>query len=365
MRTSLFNVLILYLSSLFIQINTVNAEEVTLLDQSLVPVKSRSVAERNKAISLALQNVVLKNAGSVTALNNPSIMAKIKSPNSLIRQFGYDEIDGKLFLKVNFDHKRIISLLREVKLPVWGKQRPLTLIWLVEEINGDRQIVNDSSLLDTRQFFKHEAETKGVPLLFPLMDLDDNMQISVNDVRGMFVAQVDTASQRYQTDYFVLASMSPSADGVELSVSLFVKGSEQQGGIPLVSKWQVVTDTRAAVTEIISSISDYYVGRYAITDTGVQLNSSVTFVDITEMKQLVAIEKYLNQLSAVKAVNVSQLQGTSVQYHLSLFGTLDDLHRLMVLDPRVMETKSGYQSKHDSSDTGSVQFKELEYHWCD
>lgn len=132
------------------------------------------------------------------------------------------------------------------------------------------------------------------------------------------------------------------------------------------SKRQIVTDTRAAVTEIISSVSDYYVSRYAIADSGDKLNALVSFVDITEMKQLVAIEKYLNQLSVVKEVSVSQLHSTNVQYHLSLFGTLDDLHRLMVLDPRVIQTQSEYQSEDDSShidDTDSAEFKELEYHW--
>lgn len=79
----------------------------------------------------------------------------------MIRQFGYDEIDGKLFLKVNFDHKRILALLRAAELPVWGKQRPLTLIWLVEEGNDERQIINDASLVDSRQFLHKKLKAKG------------------------------------------------------------------------------------------------------------------------------------------------------------------------------------------------------------
>ncbi len=367
MLKTLFKASILYSSCLFIQFNSLNAAEVTQLDQSLVPVETRSAAERKKAISLGLQHVILKNSGSAAALSNPSVKAKVKSPNSLIRQFGYDEVDGELLLKVNFDHKRILELLREAQLPVWGKQRPLTLVWLVEESSGERKILNDASPVESRTLFQKDAEAKGVPLLFPLMDLDDNMQISVSDVRGMFVNQIELASQRYQADYFVVASMTPNADGVEYSVSLFSKGAEQGGTTPLVSKQQQVSDTEAAVNGIISTVSEYYVSRYAIADSGEQLTSSVTFVDITEMKQLVAIEKYLKQLSAVKAVHISQLQGTSVKYALELFGTLDDLHRLMALDPRIIETSGGYQGDIGSDDNlnslDPTLVNELEYRW--
>ena len=368
MLKTLFKASILYTSCLLIQLNVVNAAEVSILDESLVPVETRSSAERNKGISVALQNVILKNSGAKTALTNPIVMAKVSSPNTLISQYGYQEIDGELFLKVNFDHKRILELLREAQLPVWGKQRPLTLIWLAEDLDGERNILNDASLLDTRQLFKQEATAKGVPLLFPLMDLDDNMQISVNDVRGMFVEQIEQASQRYQADYFVVASMSPNANGVEYSVSLFAKGNdEQEMKTPLVTHRQVAVDASAAVTGIISTVSEYYVSRYAIADSGEQLNSTVTFVDISEMKQLVEIEKYLKQLSAVKAVNVSQMLGTRVTYNLELFGSLDDLHRLMALDPRVFKTGTvikGDMNRYENIEDPVIgQDKTLEYRW--
>lgn len=367
MLKTIFKASILYASCLLIQLNTVHAAEVTILDESLVPVETRSSAERNKGIYVALQNVILKNSGAKTALTNPILMAKVKYPNTLISQYGYHEVDGKLFLKVNFDHKRILELLREAQLPVWGKQRPLTLIWLVEDLDGERSILNDASLLDTRQLFKQEAAVKGVPLLFPLMDLDDNMQISVNDVRGMFVNYVEQASQRYQADYFVVASMRPNVNGVEYSVSLFAKDTDQEGvTTPLVTRRQVVADASAAVTEIISTVSEYYVSRYAIADSGAQLNSSITFVDITEMKQLLEIEKYLKQLSAVKAVNVSQMIGSSVTYNLALFGTLDDLHRLMALDPRVFETGTVIRgdNRYENIEEPVIgQDQTLEYRW--
>lgn len=315
--------------------SNVIAAEVSQLDQTLVPVESRSVAERRKATSLGLKEVILKNSGTQAAISHPNIQAKVKDPSSLLRQFGYQELEGELYLQLNFDHQRIIKLLRDAQLPVWGKQRPLTLIWLVENDVGKREIINDASQLPARALFQSASESGGVPMLFPVMDLDDNMNVTINDIRGMFVDQVATASQRYQSDYFVMASVDTRAEQVSYNFALYPRGSSEAVLSPLISKTNLVKDLDAAVIEISTAISEYYVGRYAIADTGTDLNSYVTFVDITEMKQIVEIEKYFKQLSAVKSVQLTQLQGTHITFKLDLFGTEDDLHRLMQLEPRV------------------------------
>ena len=335
MLKTLLNSLILLASCLLLQAKMANAAEVSKLDESLVPVDSRSATERKQAISTGLKSVILKNSGSKSALAHSSIAAMVKQPTPLISQFGYQERDGELYLQVSFDHKRIIRLLREAQQPVWGKQRPLTLVWIVEDIPGERVIVNDESLLESRDLFQAESEDKGVPLLFPLMDLDDNMKVSANDIRGMFADQVAGASQRYQADYFVMASIDTTAEPLKYNLALYPLGRGEPMHTPLVSKRDAVGDINTAVAEMISTVSEYYVGRYAIVDTGAEIDSHVDFIDITDMKQLVSIEKYLKQLSAVKSVQLTQLNGTRARYTLELFGTEEDLHRLMNLEPRV------------------------------
>lgn len=335
MLKTLLNSSIFCAGYLLLHTNLVSAAEVYQLDETLVPVESRSVAQRQKAISIGLREVVLKNSGTKASISHPSVQAKVKNPSSLLSQFGYKEIDGELFLQVSFDHQRIIQLLRDAQLPVWGKQRPLTLIWLVEDDAEARQIVNDESVLDSRELFQSAAESNGVPLLFPIMDLDDNMNVTLNDIRGMFVEPVARASQRYQADYFVMASIDTRGKAVKYNFALYPKSSGEILHKPLMSKSKLVNDIDTAVKEIIAGVSEYYVGRYAIADSGSTLNSYVTFVDITELKQLVEIEKYFKQLSAVKSVQLTQLQGTSAKFTLDLFGTEDDLRRLMKLEPRV------------------------------
>lgn len=323
-------------SSLFIT-SPLLAAVSTALDESTVAVEDRSRTLRSKALKTALQDVILKNSGSEAALSHPVILESLKNPSSLTTQFGYQEADGELLLNVSFDHSKIIALLRQAQLPVWGKQRPTTLFWLAQSDMTDRMIISDSSDSELRQVFNDFTQARAIPSVFPLMDLDDSMNISVNDVRGLFVEPVALASARYQPDYFVLASIDTVNEQTRYAFSLYQTQTDDALLTPLVSKRAEVTSADDAAAQILSAVSEYYAGRYAIADSGEANTTNIRFVDIANRKQLVDIEKYLLQLSAVSAVSLVSLNGLSVEYQLNLFGTKEDLHRLMKLESRIDE----------------------------
>ncbi|MCE9678561.1 DUF2066 domain-containing protein [Shewanella sp. AS1] len=315
---------------------SVQAQERLQLDESNVKVEDRTSQTQQNALQQALRNVVLKNAGSQSVLSNPTIASAIKSPTNFIRQFGYQENEGQLYLHVSFDLQKVVRLLRDAQLPVWGTQRPLTLFWLVQD-EDERTILNDESTTETRAFIRELAGERGVPTLLPIMDLDDRMKITANDVRGMFVDHVVNASARYGTDYFVMASIEPSDNGERRSytMALYPVRGDNALFTPLTQASGAAADTDSALEQIYSAISEYYAGRYAVADTGESLMTQLNFVQITERKQLVDIEHYLGQLTAVKRVTLTRLQGDSAIFSLQLFGTEADLSRLLNLESKV------------------------------
>ncbi|PKH56868.1 DUF2066 domain-containing protein [Shewanella sp. Choline-02u-19] len=315
----------------------VTAAEVSKLDESLVAVESRANNLRSQAIKQAFKEVVLKNTGTRSALSHPDVVKQLASASSLMTQYGYQELDGELFIQVNFDHKRLISLLRQAGLPVWGRQRPLTLVWLVEDVEDDKSILSDASSSTTRDAFNTQSANRGVPLVFPLMDLDDAMQVGVNDIRGQFTDNVANASLRYQSNYFIMATIEPQGAVLRYQMALYPRERADDASqlTPLISANGEVSTVEQAVTAITAAASEYYVGQYAIADSGEKLTAKVAFTDVSQMKQLVEIEKYLNQLSAIKTVSVARIEGMTVEFNVALFGNEDDLHRLMKLDPRI------------------------------
>ncbi|QYJ87718.1 DUF2066 domain-containing protein [Shewanella mesophila] len=327
---------VFYMTLLVMSVNLASASELLQLNESAVKVENRTTQTKNDALKQAFKNVLLKNSGSPNAFSVPSIAAAINNPTAYIRQFGYQEIDGQLYLNVSFDHQKIIKLLRDEQLPVWGKQRPLTLFWLSQEQHGERAVVSDASILESRRYIGELTAELGVPVLLPIMDLDDSMLVSVTDIRGMFADQVAVASARYNSDYFVMASIDAAADSqVSYSMVLYPTVSGDALFNPLAQRSGTALDANAAINEIFTALSEYYVSRYAVADSGESLMTQLIFTDITERKQLVDIEKYLAQLSAVKSVRLTQLRGVSAEFSVQLFGTEDDLFRLLKLESKI------------------------------
>ncbi|MGL4475584.1 MAG: DUF2066 domain-containing protein, partial [Shewanella sp.] len=330
----LFMVLNTYLWS-----NFANAVVVQQLNQAVVPVTDRSADARKVALADALKQVIIKNTGNPNALTNPLVQAQINDPDAILRQFGYLQIEGQLAVTASFDERRLISLLREANVPIWGKQRPLILMWLANDdqqaTQEPRQLVGDESSLTIRKDFKQQGQDAGVPLLFPVLDLDDMMLVSVTDVAGGLTGNIAQASLRYGADYFAITSVLADATGWTYRLALYKQASadETQGAIvPLLS------DSGSAVTEleasqaIISKISQFLVQRYAVADNGEGTRLQLQVGGLSNLEDMHKLQTYLQQLSVVKQITLSELKPSAAIYQISLFSNEQDFQRLLALE---------------------------------
>ncbi|GGM92207.1 DUF2066 domain-containing protein [Shewanella xiamenensis] len=332
--------LVAFLYCLF-TVNSLQAVEVSKLDEADVPVTSRAVPERNSALKTALEKVIIKNTGTARSLDNSVIQSQLANPDALLSQFGYVEQNGQLLLKANFEHRRIVSLLRQAQLPVWGTQRPLTLFWVAMPGEGDTILLSDSSTSTERQAFSSFSDERGIPVLLPILDLDELMGINPNDVKGMFADIVASVSGRYQADFLALVAIEPAGNLVRYRLNLYSKTTIDSLTPPLFSFNGSAENSAQAITAMMAALGDYYFTKYAIADSGEQVGASVTFVNIDKMAQVVEVEKYLKQLSAVKNATLSRIQGNTVTFSLDLFGSQTDFERLLSLEPRISVVAPG------------------------
>ncbi|MGL5407221.1 MAG: DUF2066 domain-containing protein [Shewanella sp.] len=316
-------------------VNSLHAVEVKTLAEAEVPVSSRAIPERNKALKSALEQVVIKNTGSAQSLNNSIIQAQLANPDSLLSQYGYVEQNGQLLLRASFEHRRVVALLRQAQLPVWGTQRPLTLFWIALPGEGESILLSDSSTLGERQQLKSLSDNRGIPHLLPILDLDELMGINPNDVKGMFADIVASVSGRYQADFLALVAIEPAGGQLRYRLNLYTKASIDSVTPPLFSFNGTAQTVEQGLTAMMGALADYYFSKYAIADTGAQVGANVTFGNLETMAQLVEVEKYLKQLSAIKHITLSRIQGNTVTFSLDLFGSETDLERLLSLEPRI------------------------------
>ncbi|ABM00123.1 DUF2066 domain-containing protein [Shewanella amazonensis] len=314
------------------------AVQVSRLNEADVAVSSRSSAELEQAIKDALAKVLVKNSGSTETLVNAEVQSLIAQARSVLSQYGYVENDGRLYVRASFDNTRVTSTLRSAQLPVWGKQRPLTLLWLATDGEGEKVLLGDQSDLAIRSQFNDASAQAGVPLLFPLLDLDDMMAANINSVRGFFADEVAQASRRYQSDFFALATLEAAGSGYEYRLALYPRQAQSDIATPLQSVTQVegsADNLDSAISAILSGMSSFYVSRYAVTGTSQESETELVFTGVDRLKAVVDIETYLGQLSMVKSARLVSIEGDSLRFALTLFGSEDELRRTLALEPRL------------------------------
>jgi len=182
------------------------AARVAGLYETEIPVAGSEAAQRNRAIGDALKQVLTKVTGS-RKLNRLKGIDKLhKQAPGYVLQYSYrmdsaaDGEPAQRYLRVSFDPGAINRLLQQQGLPVWSENRPTILIWLGSEQKGRRSLLQPDPESPVVAGMQQAARERGLPILFPLMDLEDQAQLQVADLWGDFEGNIRTASERYSPD---------------------------------------------------------------------------------------------------------------------------------------------------------------------
>ena len=85
------------------------------------------------------------------------------------------------------------------------------MAWVLVE--GDDTIIDAASMHPIAVAMKNSATEFGVPLVFPLMDIDERLDVRPMLLRGLFFDALRRASRRYDSDFILLGRVSADASG--------------------------------------------------------------------------------------------------------------------------------------------------------
>jgi hypothetical protein len=299
-----------------------------------VPIQDQSEAARSRGFEQALREVFVKVSGDSRVRSDPELDAILRRAPRYVREFSYtthaplDSSGGtpSLWLRVSFDGTSVDRLLRESGLPVWGKERPSTLLWLAVQGGRERSIVGSDSNASLLESITKAAEVRGVPVLLPLMDLEDRSRVNFADFLGGFDENVLAASERYGADATLIASLSRRNSG-----SWHGRFTLRSVGLQE-SRELNAGSADALIRSGIDFMADQLASQYAYSsqearETTVVLQ--VTGVDaLTDYARVLA---YLNGLSPVSSVEPRSLAPGSVGYTMTVRGGRADLQRVIAL----------------------------------
>jgi hypothetical protein len=308
-----------------------HAAVVKNLYQAQVPVANQSAQERYSAAQAALQTVLVKVSGSTSVLKNPILQKNIFRANSYIEQYSYGDNSANdpampYSLNVHFLPASVNKLLVQALAPVWGKDRPLIILWISTTTNGTEHLIGANDPTNIANAFQMAANTRGLPIVFPLLDNTDTQQVSLADVKNGNLAAVSQASIRYGSNAIVMVQCDTSNSAEIKSHWIFSFNGEQS------TQDFTGSSVNAIASEGINALAEILASQLSVVDTGSKNGIPIKIDGINDINQLAAAQRYLQQLSIIKSISIVSIQPTSVLFNLTLVNDVGTLQKIIATD---------------------------------
>lgn len=347
---------------LLIAIEMVEAANVTDLFEAEVPVEGQGAEQREEAIQAAFVQMLIKVTGNRNIGSRSEIKVDISQAQRYVQQYRYrlasfqtdvmtndatgaagkvklkqigkDEINTQTqpsrLLKVTFDQQAVSGLLRERRLPVWSANRPAPLVWLGLEQNRKRRLMLPERDVELMTVLRQTAEQRGLPLIFPLMDLEDQNSLQIPDLWGSFEPNIRLASKRYNPDLIIAARLTQ------------VSGNRWQGKWDLyqtgrVSHWTSEGQNRAQIAaDGLQYAADLIATRLAPMQAGTEFKQIYMKVrGIDSLQDYVEVTRYLRSQGLMQQMRVALVEPEAVTYAFSISGSIHDLEQSLSLSSTI------------------------------
>ncbi|MFT5134235.1 MAG: hypothetical protein ACI9SC_002709 [Gammaproteobacteria bacterium] len=319
------------------------------LYEAEVPVVDQSERVRNEGLQTAFRLVLIKLTGDRQAAGRTALLPLLKQAQNYLQQYRYRQVavtqqtaSGEIVnsmetrLWVKFDENNLNQALRGLSVPIWGKERPSTLVWIAVEDGEGRSLIGLEEGPEYVQAISQRAEKRGIALIYPLLDLDDNAALRASDVWGGFTQPIFDASSRYNADIILTVTIASPVSGLwEAHWSTYIDNQ--------MANWTGESDLlEALLDEGIDNLADILATQFSPTTSSVGINQVILSVsDINNAEQYAIVLKYLSSLNSVSDVEVVQVEKSRVTFVVGAHGGELAVSQAIELG-RILEAISSY-----------------------
>lgn len=328
-----------------------SAVPVDELYDARVPVADQSDAERERALREALAQVIRRVTGDRTVHAWADTTPLLNRAGQLVLRYGYESVpdaDGNepaLILTARFDGRSLERALLEAGLPVWGSDRPMHLLWIALAGPAGGELLGQEDAADQLAPLLAAARDRGLPVMLPLLDLEDRAQLRPEDLRDARTDRILTASARYGAGQIVTAWLE-RAGGIWAGYWTLLDATGP------VDAWTVRdTDLARVLDEGLQMLADRQAARLAVRGLTAAQIVPMRVDGVTGLDDYARVMAHLSSLNAAQAVDLIEAEGDSLLLRLRVRGTADVLiHELAargVLRPR--HEPAGNPADHSST----------------
>lgn len=300
-----------------------------------IPVKSQSESDRSRAAALGLKEVLVRMSGTDQVIQSPSIREALRQPLAHLEQFQYEQSRDDMgtmreYLVMSFSPAVIEGLLREAQQPFWPTNRPEVLVWLVEDSPDLGKIQVNNKKNPMLASIQQAARVRGVPIRYPLLDLEDQMNLTAEQAWTLDEEALLQAAARYRAETLLVGRYAQTAGGRWMVSWQFYHRGEWQ------SYESRGEDVEAIGFEAINPLADHLANLYAIIPgvegedmTATQVQGIDSFRDFRRMLD------YLENLAVVGHYEVVSVADDTLLLNIRMTGSVEQLQNVLALDGKM------------------------------
>lgn len=274
----------------------------------------QDAAGQDAAFLEALKAVAVRVSGQRDAASR--LGPNVGNPRQYAQRFGSKD----RMLQVGFDSVAIDRLLSAAGLPLWGRERPATLVLLnIREANGSSRWADEQFGSAEREAVSRVARQRGLPLIWPTLDAQEQTRILQAGLNSAALLQV---AARFGANATLLG-FAQRGNGNSLSVRWVLAAEDG------------ATELESVLEEGVHLAADTFARAYAASGSTVD-NVLVEISGISNLAAYAAAVNYLEGMTLVRGVSLERMAGDTMRLRLAVRGDATTLRRAVALDKRLV-----------------------------
>ena len=316
------------------------AVKVDGLYQGQVPVAGKDEEGRAVALGEALRQVVGKLTG-IASPSGPLVDAAVAEPQRYLQQFQYRDTpraDLPFALWARFDREAVDGILHDAGLPRWSAERPGILAWVVQVSEAGAEFVGADDLSGLAAALNRRAWERGLPLSFPLLDLEDRVRAHPADLWSLDETTVLAMSERYGAPAVLVGRLEATSAGAWVASWRLLDGG---AGLEWVTRGLTA---RAAAAGAMDAVADRLAARYAVAGQDAAAGAiRIRVSGIRTLRDYARTLGYLQALDQVSELRLSAARGDELSFSLQVRGGAEGLRRVatfggvLAADPQLQD----------------------------
>jgi hypothetical protein len=281
------------------------------LYQATAPVADRSESAQAAAFQAAMKIVLIRVTGRRTADEDPVFAPLFGNARRYVQQLRTAP-DNRLW--VAFDGAAIDRWLTQNGQPLWGRDRPSTLVWLTVQ-NGSQaaSVVSAEDTSELKDAIDAAAAVRGVPLIWP----------TAASASAASAVPADVAHRAGAEGVLV-----GHANGVDATA---------------IVRWTLLFQDRSSeftgALEGPNRAADLYAGIFAASGSLAPVEIDVS--GVADLRDYASVQTYLESLTFITHVGVQALTGDTVRFRLTTRGGIEPLQHAIALSGRLQALPAG------------------------